>query len=167
MLRWSGLSGLVDWSVPATWPHQARVHVSAARDPQITALTRARWSRTRRLWQQTGRWHAAMRRPETGLKGAQRMASVAHACRSAGVLPQLRELEIAARGARAGAEDQPGSCRASILFEPLGSALRGACRQWMPPERAAGSGPWTDAGSEEPARCELDIDCELGVDRYF
>ena len=106
-----------------------------------------------------------MRRTETGLKGAQRMASVAHACRSAGVLPQLRELEIAARGARAGAEDQPGSCRASILFEPLGSALRGACRQWMPPERAAGSGPWTDAGSEEPARCELDIDCELGVDR--
>ena len=161
MLRWSGLSELLSWSATATWPHQARVHVSAARDLQITALTRARWSRTRRLWQQTGRWHAAMRRPETGLKGAQRMASVAHACRSAGVLPQLRELEIAARGARAGAEDQPGSCRASVLFAPLWSGLRGACRQRMPPERRPASRPCPNAGSEEPGSCELDPHCEL------
>ena len=40
VLRWSGLSGLTSRSAPAIWPHQARVHVSAAGDLHITALTR-------------------------------------------------------------------------------------------------------------------------------
>ena len=107
-----------------------------------------------------------MRRQKAGLKVFQRMVSVAYACRCAGVLPQLRELEIAARGARPGVEDQPSSCRASVLFAQLWLGLRGACRQRMPPERRPASRPCPNAGSEEPGSCELDPHCELTLHRY-